>query len=531
MEKCFKNLDLFGKEARLYYEKEDKKSTNYGICFSILYILIYATIFIYKLYRMIKRKDVLFYETFAYIEEPPSIKLTQDNFYGGFGLEDPKTYDPFIDETIYIPKAYFKKAERHGDLWSWDVKEIELEKCKIEKFGEFFKEKFNSNSLNNLYCFKEMNETFIGHFSYDIYSFFYIQLFPCINSTENNNHCKPLEVIDYYLKGTFLCMEFEDVELTPENYTYPVRPRNQDIYFTVGKKLFKEIHVYYQIVNIETDIEKFGIDEWKKYKEEQHLKYNSIYQMTNILENDIYETGEAFCDITIKLHDEIRITYRSYKKIMEIWGDVGGLMEVIFIIFKFISSFPINILYDLDVVNKLFEFNHKDGLIFVKKIQKHIKKEKLYFDFQIMTKMDNNKKNNNFILNEGFLNNCHLNKNNKNILNNDNLNNDSISTYNSDNSKKTEKDSIKNKEEKIIKKVEFSRFNIYFCFFCIRKRKNGKNFLMNQGMKLFIEKMNIFSIFKKSMNNDELLLEIQTIEMPDYKKKNYYTKNRSQNLI
>ena len=33
------------------------------------------------------------------------------------------------------------------------------------------------------------------------------------------------------------------------------------------------------------------------------------------------------------------------------------------------------------------------------------------------------------------------------------------------------------------------------------------------------------------MNNDELLLEIQTIEMPDYKKKNYYTKNKSQNLI
>ena len=62
-----------------------------------------------------------------------------------------------------------------------------------------------------------------------------------INITENNNHCKPHEVIDYYLKGTFVCMEFEDVELTPEIYSYPVRARNQDIYFTVGKRLFQEV--------------------------------------------------------------------------------------------------------------------------------------------------------------------------------------------------------------------------------------------------------------------------------------------------
>ena len=80
-----------------------------------------------------------------------------------------------------------------------------------------------------------MNKKFIGHFSYDNYSSFYIQLFPCVNYTENNNKCQSKEEIDYYLNRTLICMEFEDVELTPDNYIYPVRPRNQDIYFTVGK--------------------------------------------------------------------------------------------------------------------------------------------------------------------------------------------------------------------------------------------------------------------------------------------------------
>ena len=44
-----------------------------------------------------------------------------------------------------------------------------------------------------------MNETLQGHFSTGNYSYYFIQLFPCKNTTENNNHCKPREEIDIYL--------------------------------------------------------------------------------------------------------------------------------------------------------------------------------------------------------------------------------------------------------------------------------------------------------------------------------------------
>ena len=62
---------------------------------------------------------------------------------------------------------------------------------------------------------------------------------PCKNTTENNNHCKPIEIIDSFLKGTFLSMGLQDIELNPPNYNYPARPRNQDIFFPIRKKLFK----------------------------------------------------------------------------------------------------------------------------------------------------------------------------------------------------------------------------------------------------------------------------------------------------
>ena len=75
--------------------------------------------------------DVTFYDTFSYTGEIPAINITNENFYGGFALG--KT--PFIDETIYYPKAEFLEGKKVGGIWEYNSKEIVLEKCKLEKFG------------------------------------------------------------------------------------------------------------------------------------------------------------------------------------------------------------------------------------------------------------------------------------------------------------------------------------------------------------------------------------------------------------
>ena len=113
--KFLHDFDLLGKEPGLYYKGKEKRNTYFGSLISIIYIIIYLIFFIYKLIRMLKRKDVTFYDAIEYLEAPPSIQLTNDIFYGGFAVENPITYDPFIDETIYYPKAYFKKGIRNGD--------------------------------------------------------------------------------------------------------------------------------------------------------------------------------------------------------------------------------------------------------------------------------------------------------------------------------------------------------------------------------------------------------------------------------
>ena len=412
MGECFcnvlKHIDLFGKEAKLFYRKEEQFNTNVGIISSLVYYLIYIGFFIYKLNRLTNHLDVTAYDTFKYISYKPSIELSNNIFYGGFALQNPKTYDSIVDESIYYAKAYYKKAVRKGDnnTWDWEIKPLDIEICNITKFGKDFKSVFKNNTLNNLYCFKKINESFIGHFSFDNYSFFFLEFYPCRNSTENNNKCKTQEEIDFYLNSTFLSMAFEDVELSPDNYHHPVTPRNQDIYFKIGKKSFQEVHVFFQILNVETDKDFFGLEfneiGDKELATNNYLKFHSMKEMMTIVDEDIYQNNNSFCTVTFKLHEQIRIQRRTYAKLFSIWGDVGGFMEFIKVILNLFLNSIIAIKYEIEIANNLFQNKNKKDpkrinynlLKFIKINFKKIKTLKCEYILRRRNTINNNNNNN-----------------------------------------------------------------------------------------------------------------------------------------
>ena len=272
--------DAFSKEPELYFKGKPKKASALGFTLTIIYVSIFIGILIYKLIRMINRKDVKFYDSCTFLGEIPSIKLNNEDFYGGLALGIPNTLEPFVDETIYYPKAYFKVGHRVKNTWNWDIKPIELEVCQIEKFGSKYREIFKEKPLNNLYCLKDVDGSLEGHLHYERYSFIYIQIFPCINSTQNNNHCKPLEVIDSYLNDTFVSFYMQDVELTPNIYKEPVHVRDKEVNIKLSRHLFKEIRAFFQIINVETDQDLIGFDIFENNKKEaitlKKEKTNSI---------------------------------------------------------------------------------------------------------------------------------------------------------------------------------------------------------------------------------------------------------------
>ena len=101
----------------------------------------------------------------------------------------------------------------------------------------------------------------------------------------------------------------------------------------------------------------FGFDEFENVKTETFLKYDEMVIMDQMIESNIYETGESFCDFTMKLSELVRTKRRTYTKLITILGEIGGFIEILFSLFRVLSSFSANILYDISLVNELFDFN------------------------------------------------------------------------------------------------------------------------------------------------------------------------------
>ena len=124
MKKCLLFIDLFGKEPNLYYNEKSQKKTIIGAIFSIIHMSLFLLYLIFKLVRMFNRKDIVFYDSYAYDKEIPSINLTKENFNGAF------TVGGFIDEILYYIKAQYIKTVKNGDNNTTD---LEIETCNIRK--------------------------------------------------------------------------------------------------------------------------------------------------------------------------------------------------------------------------------------------------------------------------------------------------------------------------------------------------------------------------------------------------------------
>ena len=79
----------------------------------------------------------------------------------------------------------------------------------------------------------------------------------------------------------------------------------------------------------------------------------------------------------MQLSPSVLILRRTYVKLIDILGDIGGLMATINMIFKVISSLSVNILYEKSLVNNLFNFDLDKKIIIFK--NKKIKKNNIEY--------------------------------------------------------------------------------------------------------------------------------------------------------
>jgi hypothetical protein len=579
--KTLEDVDLFSKSPDIYYKGKPQKSSLLGRILTISYAVIYAAFFVYKIVRMALKIDVSFYETQTWTGEIPSLELNNNHFYGAFALMDVTTGKPFIDESIYYPVAYFvtgiKKNGNSG--FEWEYRDLGVEPCQLEKFGEEFRDLFKGK-LDGLYCLKNADVTIQGHTTLDAYSYFYVAFYPCVNGKRGRNNCADSDTVKMHLTQTALMVKMEDIELTPQLYKTPVQVRTRELTAPVMDSLYNNIQAYFHIIEIQTDNDILGFEAFSIKKKEKHFKYDVTFMVNSI--NSVLPTnsGEAYCNIQLQLTEQMISINRTYTKLIEVLGDVGGLMEFVFSFFKLISIFITEALYEKGIINHLFSFDIDKKVIELKNSNKNILLNKaktfksLKHDYKLSSNIlvysNENTTKTKSIMKEGVT-------NSENKLNYDNILSPKstsllkvknkrkikkkklvrINTVKSENedikSKQILKNNLKDENEiknsnfnfgeniietekvsrRKISKLTFTKVDLYVCFLCTRKRKKIQNILIDEGMNMFSEKLDVINIFTKLMKIEDfenLAHKEKAIEMSDECKKRLQDFNYPKNL-
>ena len=350
-----RGIDFFGKEPEFYFKGKPKQVTIIGRIFTCIYIVIYIIIFCYKLYRMTQRVDITFYDSYSNTDEIPKMKITDENFTLMFAIYDENGL-AFIDETIYYPQAYYFDGE---------IKYIDIVRCDPNKMTKEFIDYFGESEIEYYYCLNNVDFELQPFMNY-----IRIELFPC-EDYEGEDYCEPNEVIDEYLNNHLFMVFFRDIILTPLNFKTPVKDQIKFLNTEIYRGLGQYLHMEMQLVQIETSTNIIGFDFLTEPKTEQFIKFEHEeilpYPGYNFEDNE-ENYNYAISIFELQLNDKILLEKRYYIQLLDVLGEIGGLMEIINSFFGVICSLIVDIIYEKTITNDLFSFNIDKKLILLKKI-------------------------------------------------------------------------------------------------------------------------------------------------------------------
>ena len=347
------DFDIYAKRVGFFLENKEKLGTKLGFCLTILYVSISFGLFIFYTTITMKRTEIKVHDSTMYLKDSSDLNINPELFYFAFGVENPLTNTRFIDETIYTVKVKLYERVKDGpSLKTIEEKILDVERCKQEKFGELYQKLLVAGELNDSYCINDINLTLSSDYQQSKLSYLNIGIYSCVNTSNNNNHCKPREKIDSYLSGTFISFLAKDIGLDPSNYTYPIVPMVQNLRTTIDKTFFRDYVLYFGLTEIQTDKGLF----YESIHKERYMNFIKSTQSFYNRDEQNYYNGDSMCNVQFKFGDDIHVQKRAFMKMTEVFAITGGYMQLLSTIFTITTLLSNKLGYEIKLVNSLFNF-------------------------------------------------------------------------------------------------------------------------------------------------------------------------------
>ena len=276
-------------------------------------------------------------------EIPKSVNLTSENFSFAFSLQN-QEYQSYIDKTIYnvtaVQTKVFLTNNDTSEIYKENIDKIKCSQYNFEIIPEYFKKL----PLNNLYCLNKSIYQLEGEFKREVFSYIKINFSKCVNSSENNFTCKPLNEINEHLSGGFLGMFMPDYNIVPIQFFPPYRIYGKNWYNGFSLKYFADIFLYLKNIEIITDVGYF-------FTKKEFLNFVVYDYLQSIIEHRI---EDHFLSLTLRLSSKREIHERSYIKIQTIFSNFGGMLKMILLIEEYSIYFIRMTLYKNYIYFRIF---------------------------------------------------------------------------------------------------------------------------------------------------------------------------------
>lgn len=272
-----------------------------------------------------------------------SFNVDSKDYYFFVGLED-KNYQYFAD-----PSLFTVSAEKSGYKYIDGVQHQMREQIDISLCSKYF----NSTSelgndqaiidLNRFYCLDQSKATIEGFYGAPIFSSININVYKCINSTENKNICKSEYDIDAALEGGIFNIQSQNHILQLSNYEQPVKKFYDDIYYPLNKDLSFLIFINLRTLEFLTDS---GVIL-------QDLNTLNYPYSTDPVVFYYQKRENIIAQVIIQGKPLGRKINRSYVKLQNILTQVGGFIKAISLFAQALVGYVANISFKADIMHHL----------------------------------------------------------------------------------------------------------------------------------------------------------------------------------
>lgn len=291
---------------------------------------------------------------------PENYTLNTNEVPFTFSIGTPSKVNNFIDPRYYVVTVQHymnvKFTDTKGTVITNRTRDnLEYELCGnnpekyLSRFSVYgnFTDALYLDSFDSHLCVKNANITLGGNFKTPFFSNIRLQVQRCVNSTLNNNHCMPSDVIDKHVQSENLSFNFIHTLPDTNNYTFPYQASYFNYFMKLDTKTSKFTDVYFARTNVTSDTGFLFEDlRWQGgWKYDYYREVVQVAMEDNIIARIYFNIGQNQIEIT-----------RFYMKVPDVIALVGGILKVCTTLGIALTTFFQQFMFEEELINLYFDY-------------------------------------------------------------------------------------------------------------------------------------------------------------------------------